>query len=65
MATRTPQSVRYHSETGRGADARFDGRNGLKRLVGRGGGGGGERREEGRAGDQKTEGGPEIIDTFS
>ena len=32
------------------------GRNGLKRLVGRGG------RE--RRGDQKTEGGPEIIDTF-
>lgn len=38
------------------AEARFDGRNGLKRLVGRGGG---ERR-----GDQKSEGGPEIIDTI-
>lgn len=39
------------------AEARFDGRNELKRLVGRGGG---ERRA-----DQQSEGGPEIIDTFS
>lgn len=38
------------------AEARFDAKNGLKRLVGRGGG---KRR-----GNQKSEGGPEIIDTF-
>lgn len=50
------RSVQYNSYIVGSAEARLDGRNGLKRLVGRGGG---ERR-----GDQKSEGGPEIIDTF-
>ena len=49
-----------NGEEGEGgsAEARCDGRNRLRRLVGRGGGG------ERRGGDQKSEGGPEIIDTY-